>query len=499
MPYKSLFISILFVFILQTMHSQPIREFRGLWVATVGNIDWPSQKGLDAQTQQREFLDIVAKAKKNNFNALIVQIRPAADAFYASPYENWSRYLSGKQGEAPSPYYDPLLFMIEACHKQAIEFHAWFNPYRALVDAKNNVHTSQHITYLHPEWFVNYGGKKYFNPGIPEVQQYFTKIVLDVVKRYDIDAVHFDDYFYPYRIAGSEFPDQKAFIKYGYNFISKDDWRRNNVNELIQTLSKQIKSEKSYVKFGISPFGVWRNSNKDPMGSATTAGQTNYDDLFADVLLWQKKGWIDYILPQLYWEQGHKAADYNTLLTWWSKHGYNKHVYIGHATYQLSNTAKKLCWRNNDEIKEQINLLRNEPNIHGSAYYNASSIMKNACNINECFQKEVYTHPALMPDMPWLQTKLPVPSVTLKPIIKSGSGNKLAWESTTKTNSYIVFAIYKHRKNESLDFNNPIQLIGITGENTFTDESAYQNGYTYCILSMDRLQRAGEKSNEESI
>ena len=263
----------------------PLREFRAAWIATIGNIDWPSKQGLDATVQQQEFISIVETLRANHMNAVIVQIRPSADALYQSPYENWSRYLSGKQGVAPSPYYDPLAFMIEECHKRCLEFHAWFNPYRALVDATKNPNTRDHVTKQHPEWFVNYGGKKYFDPGLPEVRAYFTKIVLDVVKRYDIDAVHFDDYFYPYRIGKLEFPDFNSYRMYGGNFAIKDDWRRDNVNRLIESLSKLIKKEKPYVKFGISPFGVWRNATKDPDGSLTNGGQTNYDDLFADVIL----------------------------------------------------------------------------------------------------------------------------------------------------------------------------------------------------------------------
>ncbi len=253
----------------------PKREFRAAWVATIGNIDWPSKQGLDAETQKAEFKSLLLQCKKNGLNALIVQIRPVADALYDSPFENWSRYLSGKQGVPPSPYYDPLHFMVEEAHKQCIEFHAWFNPYRALVDATKNPHTKEHITWQHPEWFVNYGGKRYFDPGLPEVRAYFTAVVLDVVKRYDIDAVHFDDYFYPYRIAHVEFPDQKSYSKYHGEFISKDDWRRNNVNVLIENLSKKIKETKAHVKFGISPFGVWRNHTIEPDGSHTNGGQTN--------------------------------------------------------------------------------------------------------------------------------------------------------------------------------------------------------------------------------
>ena len=227
-------------------------------------------------------------------NAVIVQVRPATDAFYPSPYEPWSQWLTGTQGKPPSPYYDPLQFMIEETHKRGMEFHAWCNPYRADNKIGESSIAPAHITRIHPEWFLNYGGQKYFDPGNKDAQQFVVKVIRDIVSRYDIDAIHMDDYFYPYRILGKEFPDQESFEKYG-NGMDKEDWRRSNVDSIIETVSRVIKEEKPYCKFGISPFGVWRNQSKDPEGSATKAGQTNYDDLYADILLWLKNGWIDYV------------------------------------------------------------------------------------------------------------------------------------------------------------------------------------------------------------
>ena len=488
-----LFLFAIITFISTAQTEIPKREFRAAWVATVSNIDWPSKKGLDVENQKQEFIAILNQLKEDGMNAVIVQIRPAADAFYNSPYENWSRYLTGMQGIAPNPYYDPLTFMIEEAHKRCIEFHAWFNPYRALVDATKNPNTQDHVTLQHPEWFLNYGGKKYFDPGLPEVRQYFTKVVLDVVKRYDIDAVHFDDYFYPYRIAKVEFPDYNSFAKYGANFASKDDWRRHNVDMLIESLSQKIKKEKAYVKFGISPFGVWRNFSKDPEGSVTKGGQTNYDDLFADVILWQKKGWIDYLLPQLYWENGHRAADYNELINWWSKHAYGRNMYVGHGLYQVG-TSSKPCWKGLVEVEHQIDQTRNTENINGSAFYSAISFKKNFYNLNNTMKTKWYPSPALLPSMPWIDDEEP-----LAPTLKISNGRDgykmLQWTIANPQNESLQFAIYRFALNEKVYIHSSKNLIDVVRGNTFVDKLNDGNQYKYVITALDRLHNESQLSN----
>ncbi|MBK6820110.1 MAG: family 10 glycosylhydrolase [Bacteroidetes bacterium] len=475
---------------LAQVQTSPNREFRAAWVATIGNIDWPSKQGLDASIQQQEFITIIERLKANNMNAVIVQIRPSADALYQSTYENWSRYLSGKQGVPPSPYYDPLAFMIEECHKRCLEFHAWFNPYRALVDANKNPNTAEHITRLHPEWFLNYGGKKYFDPGLPEVKAYFIKIVMDVVKRYDIDAVHFDDYFYPYRIAKVEFPDFKSYAMYGSKFANKDDWRRDNVNRLIESLSKQIKQEKPYVKFGISPFGVWRNASKDPEGSQTNGGQTNYDDLFADVIMWQKKGWIDYLLPQLYWEIGHRAVDYHTLLDWWAQHAYNRHMYIGHGLYKIG-TDPKLCWRSLSEITNQINALRENKKVHGSAFYSANAFKKNFYDLNQTMKSKWYPNPALLPQMPWIDhEKLPTP--TLFAQFDREGHRVLQWKVEDGAQRDLQVAVDKMETNQ--ENRQQKSIVYITRDTKYVVEKDTKK-YKYVVTSLDRLHNESKESN----
>ena len=379
-------------------------EFRGVWVATVDNIDWPSRGNYNSDSQKAEFIKLLEQHRRNGINALIVQVRPAADAFFPSQFEPWSEWLTGKQGLPPSPYYDPLDFMITETHKRGMEFHAWMNPYRAVFNINSSSIAPAHITRIHPEWFLTYGDKKYFDPGNKDVQQYVTNLVKDVVRRYPVDAIHFDDYFYPYRIAGKEFPDMATYNQYG-NGMSKDDWRRSNTDSIIFMLSRAIKDENKRCQFGISPFGVWRNIDKDSVnGSNTRAGQTNYDDLYADILLWLKNGWIDYVTPQIYWEIGHKAAPYEVILDWWSKHSYGRNCYIGLGLYKA---GTNVAWKDLTQIPRQIQLLRNTPNIQGMVYFSSKTFDKNPNGWNDSLRNNYYRLPAFPPPMNWIDSIKP--------------------------------------------------------------------------------------------
>lgn len=370
-------------------------ELRAVWVATVSNIDFPSKPTISSDIQKEEFIRLADMHKSNGMNALVVQIRPATDAFYPSPYEPWSQWLTGKQGQPPVPYYDPLKFMIEETHKRGMEFHAWMNPYRAVFNINGSSIAPSHVTNVHPEWFLTYGDKKYFDPGNKDVQKYVTAVVRDVVSRYAIDAIHFDDYFYPYRIAGKEFPDGGMYYKYG-NGMNKDDWRRSNTDSIIVMLSRAIKEENKKCQFGISPFGVWRNADKDPLGSLTKAGQTNYDDLYADILLWLRKGWIDYVAPQLYWEIGHNLADYETLLDWWNKNTYGKNCYIGLGIYRAGSNA---AWKDKTQLPRQITMLRNREHINGMMFFSSKSFEKNPNGWNDSLKLNYFKDPAPLPLM----------------------------------------------------------------------------------------------------
>ena len=399
---KKYFLLLSFITLLSfIIKAQTKPEFRGVWVATVDNIDWPSKGNYFSDSQKTEFIKLLDMHQRNGMNAMIVQIRPATDAFYPSQYEPWSEFLTGKQGQPPMPYYDPLEFMITETHKRGMEFHAWMNPYRAVFNIATSSIAANHITKIYPDWFLTYGDKKYFDPGNKEVQQYVTNVVKDVVSRYAVDAIHFDDYFYPYRIAGKQFPDDVKFQQYG-NGMNKDDWRRSNVDSIILMLSNAIKKENPKCQFGISPFGVWRNQDKDPVnGSKTNGAQTNYDDLYADILLWLKNGWIDYVAPQLYWEFGHKVAPYEILLDWWSKHTYGRNCYIGLGIYRAnSNTA----WKDITQLPRQIEALRNTPNIQGMIFFSSKSFNNNPNGWSDSLRLDYFKEPAKTPEMNWINS-----------------------------------------------------------------------------------------------
>ena len=392
---KIIAVSSLLLLNIITSAQAPREELRAVWVATVSNIDFPSKPTISSDIQKQEFIKLLDMHQKNGMNAVVVQIRPATDAFYPSPLEPWSQWLTGVQGQPPVPYYDPLQFMITETHKRKMEFHAWMNPYRAVFNINNASIAPTHITRIHPEWFLTYGDKKYFDPGNKDVQKFVTAVVKDVVERYDINAIHFDDYFYPYRIAGKEFPDEESFKKFG-NGLNKDDWRRSNTDSIIVSLSRVIKQENKNCQFGISPFGVWRNLDQDPRGSDTKAGQTNYDDLYADILLWLKNGWIDYVTPQLYWEIGHKLADYNTLIEWWSKNTYGKNCYIGMGIYRAGSNE---AWRDKTQLPRQIQKLRNTPNINGMMFFSSKTFEKNPNGWNDSLRLNYFRLPATLPTM----------------------------------------------------------------------------------------------------
>lgn len=379
----------------------PKYEFRGVWIATVENIDWPSRKGLSVEAQKAEFIRILDMHQRNGMNAIVMQVRPSADAFYPSEFEPWSEYLSGRQGQAPVPFYDPLEFMIEETHQRGMEFHAWLNPYRAVFHVGRSSIAPDHITRKHPDWFLTYGNVRYFDPGRPEVMEHVTGLVRDLVTRYDVDGVHMDDYFYPYHIDGKEFPDGASFRKYNPNGLSKDDWRRSNCDSIIVRLHRAIQEVSPTIKFGISPFGVWRNKSDDPEGSDTRAGVSNYGELYADILLWLKEGWIDYVVPQLYWEIGHKLCDYETLVSWWSDHAYGKQVYIGHGIYRVGTNA---AWRDRHQIPNQIDILRQYDNIQGSVFFSSKTFESNPLGWNDSLRTRYYRYPAIIPPMKWLDS-----------------------------------------------------------------------------------------------
>ena len=446
--------------LLMTAKEYPKREMRAVWIATVENIDWPSMKQLTTEQQKEEMIAILDAAKEYNMNAVVFQIRPDADALYASELEPWSEWLSGKQGEAPNPYYDPLQFTIDECRKRGLDVHVWLNPYRAIQNIDKTIPAPNHVANTHPEWMLTYGKKKYFDPGIPAVRNHVASVVSDLVKRYDIDAIHFDDYFYPYKITGIEFPDENSFKKFGEGFgpQQKEDWRRNNVDLIIRQLHDSIKSIKPWVEFGISPFGVWRNKKNDPNGSETRAGVSNYDDLYADILKWQQEKWIDYVTPQLYWYIGKEVADYAILAKWWAEHSYGCNIYIGQALYLLDPSSKEPSWRSSDEITKQLSLNRSIPGVNGSMYFSAKFLNKNPLSVKENLLKEHYRFPALTPANPMV---VPInPDKPINAIVqKEGKNIVLSWQ---KQENNTLFVIYRFKFLQRKKIENPDKIIFTT-------------------------------------
>lgn len=414
----------------------PTFEFRAAWVVSLKNTDWPSAKGLTTEQQKQEFINIANMHQKNGMNALIVQMRPAADALYNSPYEPWAEYLSGTQGVAPNPYYDPMEFMIEETHKRGMEFHAWLNPYRAVFNVKESSIAPNHITKTKPEWFITYDNKKFFNPALPEVRDYIVKIITDIITRYNVDGIHIDDYFYPYPAANNaDFPDDWYYKKMG-NGLSKADWRRSNCDSIIKQIWTTINTLPRRVKFGISPFGVWRNITQDPYGSNTKAGVNNFDNLYADIMLWLKNGWMDYCVPQLYWERKHNLCDYDTLLDWWNKYTFGRHLYIGHGVYRAGTTSG---WKNKDELPSQIRNLRRCAATQGSIYFSTKSFFNNPNGWCDSLQQNYYSTPAIVPPMPWIDSVKPA-----APMLTSKSDNSfgITYKGKTPIKSYAIFVGY---------------------------------------------------------
>ncbi|KQX11199.1 hypothetical protein ASC82_20170 [Streptomyces sp. Root431] len=350
------------------------REFRGMWVATVVNRDWPSRSGLTAAEQRAELLAHLDTAVERRLNTVVLQVRPTADALWPSPYEPWAQYLTGTQGRDPG--WDPLGTAVEEAHARDLELHAWFNPYRVANHTDPARLVADHPARLHPEWVLPYGGKLYYNPGLPEVRGFVQDAMLDALRRYDIDAVHWDDYFYPYPVAGQVFADDEAYARYGGDFPDKASWRRNNTDLLVSEMSARIKETKKHVAFGISPFGVWRNIATDPEGSDTRAGVQTYDDLYADTRKWIREGWIDHVVPQLYWNIGLPAADYAKLLPWWDEvvRGTGVGLYVGEALYKAGDPAQPAAWQDPKELSRHLELAARHPSVGGHCFFAAKEV-----------------------------------------------------------------------------------------------------------------------------
>lgn len=471
----------------------PKREFRAAWIQVVNG----QFRGMSTERMKQILVSQLNSLQGAGMNAIIFQVRPEADALYASQYEPWSRYLTGVQGQMPSPMWDPMQFMIDECHKRNMEFHAWINPYRVKTSLKNQL-APTHIYNEHPEWFVTYGDQLYFDPALPESRDYICKIITDIVSRYDVDAIHMDDYFYPYPINGVDFPDKSSFARYGGGFTNKSDWRRSNVNILIKKIHETVRSVKPWVKFGISPFGIYRNQKNDPLGSKTN-GLQNYDDLYADVLLWAREGWIDYNIPQIYWEIGHKAADYETLVKWWALHSENRPLFIGQS---VLNTVQNADPQNPsiNQLPRKMALQRAYQTIGGSCQWYAAAVVENAGRYRDALVQEYHKYPALVPTFDFMDGKAPDKVRKVKTVWTS-DGYILFWtapKAKTEMDKAIQYVVYRFDKKEKVDIENSSKIVAITRDNFY--KLPYEDGknkYRYVVTALDRLHNESKSVSKK--
>lgn len=470
--------------------SFPKREFRGVWIATVDNIDWPSQKNLSPERQRSEFSSLLDFHQKNGLNAVFVQVRAAGDAFYAKSAEPWSEWLTGRQGRAPDPFYDPLEFMIDESHSRGLEFHAWLNLNRLV--HKSSVSVSQYnLSNLKPEWVLDYDGYKLFDFGIPEVRDFIVESVVNVVKNYDVDGIHFDDYFYPYQVAGKVLNDEQTYRTYGRGYANKAEWRRANVDQLIQSVSEGIKKANPRVKFGISPFGVWRNKRDTPEGSQTVGGLTSYDHLYADARKWLKEGWLDYIVPQVYFSFGFSKVPYAKLVDWWVDNNFGKHLYIGHAAYRVGAEDSDKNWNSKVEIPNQLRFLRQKGAL-GSVFFSSRSLRKNVYGLVDSIRNDFYRYPAMVPTMPWIDNVPPASPKNLRASITEDDRLELEWDpsglaSDNELPKYYV--LYRFGPDERPSNSNPSKIVGIAYQGTKIVDGGATHGerYQYFVTAVDRL------------
>jgi len=459
------------------------RELRGMWLTTVWNSDWPSKPGLPPDQVRREYLGWLDLAAKLNHNAIFVHVRPSGDSFWPSAYVPWSKWLTGTDGADPG--WDPMPFLVEEAHKRGIEFHAWFNPYKASQEGTIAKVPANHPLRTHPDWALTYpasgsGARLYYDPGIPAARTYVEDSILEVVSRYDIDGVHFDDFFYPYPVKGQVFPDSKSFAQYGAG-RKLGDWRRDNVNVFVREMHTRVKQLKPWVKFGISPFGIWRNADTDPLGSKTSGLQA-YDAIYADTRKWVQEGWLDYIVPQLYWHIGFDVADYATLLTWWTAltKGSKVHLYIGQADYRIGESG---AWKDPTQLDRQI-ALNQASGVQGSVHFTAHNLKADRLGAVTRYVQARNATPALVPPM----GAAAPPASPANPVVRQ---KNLTW-SPGSGPAPARYAVYRADKPE--DMLRLVAVIPAAERPSWTDPAPAPADH-YCVAALDRLWNASPASH----
>lgn len=430
-----------------------MREMRGLWVASVNNIDWPSAPNLPVDSLKKEAISIIDRAKKMGLNTIFLQVRPSSDVIYHSDIEPLTYYLVGEVDGLPSDF-DALAYWITETHKRGLELHAWINPLRATPKPDYQCGAS-HISRKHPDWLVKYADKQYLNPGLPQVRHYVVSIVDEIVKKYNIDGIHFDDYFYPYPVQGEVFHDEATYNQYNPLQLTLADWRRSNVDSLISGVSAVVRAEKDWLRFGISPFGVWRNKSDDERGSETRAGTTDYDVLYADVLHWAQMHWIDYVVPQIYWEIGHKVVDFDILHKWWADAfaQTGTQVYVGHAVYKINDST--MPWKNSNEMPMQIEKVRQHNGLLGSVFFSYRQFNRDILGLEERMHTNLYVQKSLLPE----QSKQQHLNTILIDEIDCTDGN-LIWHVNIP-DSIRFYVIYEHPKGKP-QLEHVVDIVGET-------------------------------------
>lgn len=464
--------------------AQTKREFRGAWIQCVNG----QFLGMTTEKMQSTLSFQLDELQKDGCNAIIFQVRPECDALYQSSLEPWSRFLTGQQGKAPSPYWDPLQWMVEQCHKRGMELHAWINPYRAKTKTTSLL-ASNHVAVRHPERVFSYDGQFIMNPALEENRIYICNVVADILRRYDVDGLHIDDYFYPYPAAGQTIPDAKQYSEISNGINNIGDWRRYNVNLFIKQLHDTIAKVKPWVKFGVSPFGIYRNKKSSPIGSNTN-GLQNYDDLYADVLLWINNGWIDYCVPQIYWQIGHPTADYTTLIEWWNHNAGGRPLYIGEDVERTVKYADPSNV-NSHQLPAKMNLHQQLHNVKGTVLWYAKAAVDNVGNYGTLLRTNYWRTPALQPLMPFIDNKAPKKPKKVKPVWTS-DGYMLFWTAPKGKgwkDEATKYVVYRFGKNDRINYDDPTKIITITTD-TFC-KLPYDNGkekYTYSVTALDRMQ-----------
>lgn len=482
--YKRLVTFVIALALTLGMTAQNKREFRGAWIQCV-NGQFMGKSTQEIQTMLSNQLD---ELQKDGVNAIIFQVRAECDALYESDLEPWSKFLTGVQGKAPSPYWDPLAWMVEQCHQRGMELHAWINPYRAKHGSTSMGQLSdKSVVIKQPNLCFSYDNLVLLNPGLKEAADYTCKVAADIVKRYDIDGFHIDDYFYPYPVAGKKIPDQELFQINSHGFWNIGDWRRDNVSRFIKQLGETIHQVKPWVKFGVSPFGIYRNKRNDPNGSETN-GLQNYDDLYADVLLWVNNGWIDYCVPQLYWEIGNRAADYKTLITWWNKNAGKRPLYIGE---DIERTAKYADPANpkSHQLPAKHKLHQEMNNVKGTVLWYAKTAADNVGNIGHTLRDYYWKYPALQPAMPFMDNKAPKRVKSLK-FKWTEQGPMLTWKAPKgKKWGDVVnkFVIYQFKDGEKINLDDASHILKITTYTSFKVPYVKDGKSTFVVTALDRV------------